>query len=110
MLLQNYKERKIVAKTRIVRSIENAFYAYSEQNVERVSFSQLKDWINSNTTGGISSPRLASFLRRNDQFKHLSRLRRIGSNIVETYWSLKDDVEVPAESGWVVVEDDDSSN
>jgi len=98
------REMNLLKKySRVIKSIEKAFYAYAEQNVERVSFSQLKDWINSNIKGGISSPRLASFLRKNDQFKHLVRVRRVGSNVIETFWSLNENTVVPAESGWVEV-------
>jgi hypothetical protein len=88
---------------RVVKSIERAFYAFAERRVHHVGFSELKDWINGNTKDGISSPRLASFLRKNEQFKHISRIRKVGTNITETYWTLGRELDAPEEKGWVQV-------
>lgn len=74
-----------VSKT-IMQRIEKAFISFREQNVERVSFSQLKDWINSNTKDGISSPRLGAYLRKNPEFVMVDKLRRVGSNATESVW------------------------
>jgi len=43
-------------KVRVISTIEKAFTAFTERNIDYVSFSQLKDWINYNTKDGISSP------------------------------------------------------
>ena len=74
--------------TRIIRHIENGFIAYRKRGVEQVSFSQLKDWVNDNTKDGISSPRLANFLRRRPQFHLVRKERRHGSNRIQAYWAL----------------------
>ena len=50
-------------KVRVIKTIEKAFTAFTERNIEYVSFSQLKDWINYNTKE-YPSPRLASFLKK----------------------------------------------
>jgi hypothetical protein len=89
--------------SRVVKSIEKAFYAFSDREIHHVGFSQLKDWINGNTTDGISSPRLGSALSKHYQFKRVSKIRRVGSNVTETYWSLKDEIIVPKERGWIEV-------
>lgn len=73
---------------RIIRQIENGFIAYRKRGVEQVSFTQLKDWMNENTKDGISSPRLANFLRRRPQFHLVRKERRHGSNRVQVYWAL----------------------
>jgi hypothetical protein len=91
--------------SRIVKSIEKAFYAFSDREIHHVGFSQLKDWLNGNTKSGISSPQLGSILSKHEQFKHITKLRLVGSNITETYWGLNDGPKVPASSGWVPVND-----
>ena len=92
---------------RIVARIEKAFVAYSQENVSHVSFTQLKDWLNSNTREGISSPRLGAYLKRTNKFVKVQTYRRVGSNATETFWSLgyseKDSEEL---SGWAPVSDD----
>ena len=77
-------------KDHVVKNIEKAFTAYSQTDISRVSFAQLKDWINSNTKDGISSPRLASFLRQRSHFKCVERTRTIGTNLTETYWVMEE--------------------
>ena len=81
---------------RIVNNIENCFLAYRKQGVHQVAFTQVKDWVNENTKDGISSPRLANFLRRRPQFHLVRKERRHGSNKIQCYWSLNygDNVEV----------------
>jgi hypothetical protein len=91
--------------SRIVKSIEKAFYAFSDIEIHHVGFLQLKDWINGHTKEGISSPRLGSVLSKHDQFKRISKIRMVGSNITETYWGLTGDVDVPESRGWVIVKD-----
>tara|TARA_B100000575_G_scaffold100624_1_gene80259 strand:+ start:1587 stop:2066 length:480 start_codon:yes stop_codon:yes gene_type:complete len=73
---------------RIVNNIENCFLAYRKQGVYQVAFTQVKDWVNENTKDGISSPRLANFLRRRPQFNLVRKERRHGSNKIQCYWSL----------------------
>tara|TARA_B100000212_G_C27004207_1_gene376282 strand:+ start:76 stop:555 length:480 start_codon:yes stop_codon:yes gene_type:complete len=73
---------------RIVNNIENCFLAYRKQGVHQVAFTQVKDWVNENTKDGISSPRLANFLRRRPQFNLVRKERRHGSNKIQCYWSL----------------------
>ena len=72
---------------RIVNNIERGFIAYRKQGVEQVSFGQLKDWVNSNTKDGISSPRLANVLRRRPQFHLVRRERKQGSNRIHAFWA-----------------------
>ena len=73
---------------RVVQSIERAFIAYRERNVKYVTFGELKDWINDNTKDGISSPRLANFLRRRPQFERVLTMRKTGTNEVQSFWSI----------------------
>lgn len=93
---------------RVMNRIEKAFISFKEQNIERVSFSQLKDWINSNTKDGISSPRLGAYLRKNPDFIMVDKLRRVGSNATESFWSFGE----PKEEGslespkWVKLKND----
>ena len=75
-------------QARIVARIEKAFVAYSEDNVNHVSFTQLKDWLNNNTREGISSPRLAAYLKRTPQFVKVQTYRKVGTNSTEAFWSL----------------------
>lgn len=90
--------------TRVIKTIEKAFLAFTERNMDYVSFSQLKDWINNNTKEGISSPRLASFLKKQPQFVMIERMRRVGSNATETFWTLGNpDSDFNEISGWVKV-------
>ena len=94
-------------KVRVIKTIEKAFTAFTERNIEYVSFSQLKDWINYNTKDGISSPRLASFLKKQPQFVMVEKLRRVGSNATETFWTFGEAQEDSLDlSGWVKVESD----
>jgi len=74
--------------TRIVNNIENCFLAYRKDGVNQVAFTQVKDWVNDNTKDGISSPRLANFLRRRPQFHLVRKERRHGSNKIQCYWQL----------------------
>ncbi len=85
--------------TRIVSNIESCFLAYRKQGVHQVAFTQVKDWVNDNTKDGISSPRLANFLRRRPQFHLVRKERRHGSNKIQCYWSLNYGEEEPIESG-----------
>ena len=64
---------------RIVARIEKAFVAYSKERVNHVSFTQLKDWLNSNTREGISSPRLGAYLKRTPKFVGCSRTPHVRS-------------------------------
>ena len=92
---------------RIVAKIEKCFYAYQENNQNHLSFTQIKDWINDNTKNGISSPRLANFLRRRPQFKMVKKYRKVGTNLTESYWALtSDDTDscVGRSKGWVEVQ------
>lgn len=94
--------------TRIVNNIENCFLAYRKQGVHQVAFTQVKDWVNDNTKDGISSPRLANFLRRRPQFHLVRKERRHGSNKILCYWTLEygDKSEVKSEGaspGWVEI-------
>jgi len=92
---------------RIVASIERAFVAYSKDNVSHVSFTQLKDWLNSNTREGMSSPRLGAYLKRTPKFVKVQTYRRVGSNATESFWSLGHTEEDSKElSGWAPVRDD----
>ena len=92
---------------RIVARIEKAFVAYSKESVSHVSFTQLKDWLNSNTREGISSPRLGAYLKRTSKFVKVQTYRRVGSNATETFWSLGYSEEDSEElSGWEPVSDD----
>ena len=84
---------------RIVTNIESCFLAYRKQGVHQVAFTQVKDWLNENTKDGISSPRLANFLRRRPQFHLVRKERRHGSNKIQPYWSLKYSEEDKIESG-----------
>lgn len=94
-------------KVRVIKTIEKAFTAFTERNIEYVSFSQLKDWINYNTKDGISSPRLASFLKKQPQFVMVEKLRRVGSNATETFWTFGEAQEDSLDlSGWVKVNND----
>tara|TARA_Y100001938_G_C7803869_1_gene288448 strand:+ start:213 stop:566 length:354 start_codon:yes stop_codon:yes gene_type:complete len=91
---------------RIVTNIENCFLAYRKQGVHQVAFTQVKDWVNENTKDGISSPRLANFLRRRPQFHLVRKERRHGSNKIQCYWALSygDDIDLESEKtspGWV---------
>ena len=93
---------------RIVTNIENCFIAYRKQGVHQVAFTQVKDWVNENTKDGISSPRLANFLRRRPQFHLVRKERRHGSNKIQCYWSLnygeKSEVNSGKSSpGWVEI-------
>jgi len=91
--------------TRLVSKIERAFIAYSEQNVKHVSFTQLRDWLNSNTKDGISSPRLGSMLRRTPKFVKIETYRRVGTNTTETLWALEGNESEPEDmAGWVRLE------
>ena len=85
-------EKQLIGRKfeRIVGNIENCFYAFREREVNLVAFGQIKEWINDNTKNGISSPRLANFLRRRPQFKLAKMYRKIGSNQTESYWCLND--------------------
>ncbi len=94
-------------KVRVIKTIEKAFTAFTERDIEYVSFSQLKDWINYNTKDGISSPRLASFLKKQPQFVMVEKLRRVGSNATETFWTFGEAQEDSLDlSGWVKVNND----
>lgn len=94
-------------KVRVIKTIEKAFTAFTERDIDYVSFSQLKDWINYNTKDGISSPRLASFLKKQPQFVMVEKMRRVGSNATETFWTFGEAQEDSLElSGWVKVEND----
>ena len=89
-------------KVRVIKTIEKVFTAFTERNIEYVSFSQLKDWINYNTKDGISSPRLASFLKKQPQFVMVEKMRRVGSNATETFWTFGEAQEDSLDlSGWV---------
>ena len=88
-------------------SIERAFVAYGKENVNHVSFTQLKDWLNSNTREGMSSPRLGAYLKRTPKFVKVQTYRRVGSNATESFWSLGYSQEDSKElSGWEPVRDD----
>jgi len=92
---------------RIVARIEKAFVAYNQENVSHVSFTQLKDWLNSNTREGISSPRLGALLKRTPKFVKVQTYRRVGTNATETFWSLGHSGEDSEElSGWQAVSSD----
>ena len=89
-------------------NIERCFLAYRHNGVEQVAFTQIKDWVNSNTKDGISSPRLSNFLRRRPQFHLVRKERRHGSNHVTGYWALSyDDISTikkgKASPGWVEI-------
>ena len=87
---------------RVARTVERAFLAYSAEHIDFVSFTQIKDWINSNTKDGISSPRLASVLRKKPQFFMVEKLRRVGSNATQTFWSLGEhESSIQDLDGWV---------
>ena len=93
---------------RVMGRIEKAFISFKEQNIEHVSFSQLKDWINSNTKDGISSPRLGAYLRKNPDFVMVDKLRRVGSNATESFWCYgepEEDTEL-ANANWVKIKKD----
>lgn len=95
------------ATNRMIAKVENAFQAYSAENVSHVSFSQIKDWLNNNTRDGISSNRLSYVLRRTPQFIKVDTYRRIGSNATETFWALEgSEGEIKTMKGWVKVEND----
>lgn len=90
---------------RVMSRIEKAFISFKEQNIEHVSFSQLKDWINSNTKDGISSPRLGAYLRKNPDFFMVDKLRRVGSNATESFWCYgepEDNTEL-SNANWVKI-------
>lgn len=92
---------------RIVARIEKAFVAYSKERVNHVSFTQLKDWLNSNTREGISSPRLGAYLKRTPKFVKVQTYRRVGTNSTETFWSLgHSDEDYEELAGWEPVRDD----
>jgi hypothetical protein len=75
--------------------------------VNHVSFTQLKDWLNSNTREGISSPRLGAYLKRTPKFVKVQTYRRVGTNSTETFWSLGySDLDSENLSGWEPVRDD----
>ncbi len=91
---------------RIVKTIERGFLAYRKRGVDQVSFAQLKDWINDNTKDGISSPRLANFLRRRPQFTLTKKERKYGTNEIQCYWAYTNDEikeirDLPTTAGWV---------
>lgn len=90
---------------RVMGRIEKAFISFKQQNIEHVSFSQLKDWINSNTKDGISSPRLGAYLRKNPDFVMVDKLRRVGSNATESFWCLGEPCENTdlVTSNWVKI-------
>jgi len=103
-------ERQLIGRKfeRIVGNIEDCFYAFREKNISLVAFGQIKDWINDHTKNGISSPRLANFLRRRPQFKLAKKFRKIGTNQTESYWCLNDGNNPDTDAncrgqGWVEV-------
>jgi hypothetical protein len=107
----SYQTKEVIFMTkggaRIVARIEKAFVAYSKERVNHVSFTQLKDWLNSNTREGISSPRLGAYLKRTPKFVKVQTYRRVGTNSTETFWSLGySDLDSENLSGWEPVRDD----
>ena len=74
---------------RAIRSIEGCFTAYRKQGLHQVSFSQIKDWVNSNSREGVSSPSLSNFLRRRPQFKLVRKDRRHGTNEIQCFWAME---------------------
>jgi len=73
---------------RAIRSIENCFTAYRKQGYHQVSFSQIKDWVNTNSREGVSSPSLSNFLRRRPQFNLVRKERRHGTNEIQCLWAM----------------------
>jgi hypothetical protein len=92
---------------RIVQKIERAFVAFQKRDIQHVSFSQLKDWLNTNTKDGMSAPKLGAYLKRSPQFVKVQTLRRVGSNATESFWSLgafsEGECDKLRENGWHVV-------
>lgn len=93
---------------RAIRSIERCFTAYRKQGVHQVSFSQIKDWVNTNSREGVSSPSLSNFLRRRPQFKMVRKDRRHGTNEIQCFWAMDYEDGTPIEKGesspgWVEV-------
>jgi len=97
---------------RIVNKIENCFFAYADNDVYAVTFTEIKDWVKHNSRYGISSPELSNYLRRRPQFQQVKRLRRQGTNEMITYWVLGEGkkgkmmsklIEIYDEPGWVEV-------
>jgi hypothetical protein len=71
---------------RVINKIEHCFFAYADKNVFAISFNEIKDWVKHNSRYGISSPELSNYLRRRPQFQQVKRIRRQGTNDMETYW------------------------
>jgi len=93
---------------RTIRSIERCFVAFRKQGQHQVSFTQIKEWVNTNSREGVSSPSLSNFLRRRPQFHLVRKERRIGTNEIQIYWSMEYEDGSPIEKGeaspgWVEV-------
>ena len=90
---------------RVVGKIEECFQTYARSDgLEVLSFQQIRDWYNTNTTNGITSARLINLLRKRPQFVWQHTERRVGSNETVSYWSLGDAAVLPnPRDGWVVV-------
>jgi hypothetical protein len=93
---------------RTIRNIERCFVAYRKEGHHQVSFTQIKEWINTNSRDGVSSPSLSNFLRRRPQFHLVRKERRYGTNEIQCYWAMEYDDGSPVEkgeasAGWVEV-------
>tara|TARA_Y100000310_G_scaffold294422_1_gene324872 strand:- start:2580 stop:2951 length:372 start_codon:yes stop_codon:yes gene_type:complete len=92
---------------RIVGQIERCFITLSEEDKMGVlALTEIKDWIDNNTRGGMTKMRLANFLNKRPQFKLVRRIRKRGSTETESFWGMSgiSDKEYRPEpmSGWVV--------
>ena len=76
---------------RIVGQIERCFRTlHEERNLEELSITHIKAWIDDNTRGGMPKMRLLNFLNKRPQFILLRRERKVGTTEVESFWALED--------------------
>ena len=75
---------------RIVGQIEKCFKTlHDERELDELSITHIKGWIDDNTKGGMSKMRLANFLNKRPQFHLIRRERRVGTTETESFWSLE---------------------
>ena len=91
---------------RLVGNMEKCFHVHMDrENVDELSFRQIKEWLNSNTKNGVTSARLANLLRKRKQFVYQRTERKVGTNVTISYWALDGVQPAPKNpgNGWIVV-------